>query len=242
MKKLIFMFLFCSIAIFGQQKNADKLLQNVIQKFDKVNDYQADLSLKVDITFAKIPDMKATIYFKRPDKVHIESKGFALLPKQSVNFSPSELLKGDHTALYVKSEMLDGHNTDVIKIIPSNDSSDVILSTLWIDESESLIRKVVTNGKNTGTTTINLAYDNTKYSLPSKIVFSFNLGNVEMPEQMQQQQMPQQNQAQSNNRRNRLQSITGTVTVIYSNYKINKGIPDSIFEEKNNSGKSLHVD
>ena len=241
MKKLIIMFLFCSIVLFGQQKDPGKLLQNVIQKFDKVNDYQADLSLKVDISFVKIPDMKATRYFKQPDKVHIDSKGFALLPKQSVNFSPTTLLKGDYTALFVKTEMLDGHETDVIKIIPDNDSSDVILSTLWIDEGQNVIRKVVTNGKQSGTTTITLSYDNTKYSLPSKIIFSFNMGNVDMPDQMQQQ-IPQQNQAKGNPRHNMFNSLSGNVTITYSNYKINKGIPDSIFEEKDNSGKNLKVD
>ena len=233
MKKLIVMFLIMSVNLFGQQKDADKILKDVIRKFDKVEDYQADISLKLDISFAKIPDTKAKIYFKKPDKVKIDSKGFAIVPRQSINFSPASLLKGDYTAIYVKTETVDNNKLDVIKIIPNSDSTDIILSTLWIDENQSLIRKVVTNGKKSGTTTIEMSYDNPSYSLPSKIVFNFNVSDVDVPQQMQQQQpMQQQNQNQNDARHRGFRSISGKVIVTYSNYKINQGIPDSIFEDK----------
>ena len=94
-KHFIFILLLTSVNLFAQQKDAVKILDAVKEKFNKVKDYQADVIGKLDISFAKVPDTKATVYFKQPDKVKIDSKGFAMLPKQSVNFSPVEMLNGD---------------------------------------------------------------------------------------------------------------------------------------------------
>jgi outer membrane lipoprotein-sorting protein len=227
-KYFIFVLLITSVNLFAQQKDAKKLLDAVVHKFNKVNDYEADIAVKVDISFLKVPETKAKVYFKQPDKVKIDSKGFAMLPKQSVNFSPVELLNGDYNAFYVKSETIDNRKLDVVKIIPNNDSLDIILSTLWIDDAQSIIRKVETNGKKTGTTTIMLEYENPTYSIPSKVTFSFNLGNMTMPKQLQEKQDPDE---QKGNHDRRQQSLSGSVILIYSNYKINKGIPDSFFEK-----------
>ena len=228
-KYLVFVLLLTSVCLFAQQKNAAKILDAVKQKFNKVEDYQADVTGKIDISFAKVPETKATVYFKQPDKVKIDSKGFAMLPKQSVNFSPVEMLNGNYNAFFVKLDTVDNQKLDVIKIIPNNDSSEIILSTLWIDTDNSLVRRVELVGKKTGTTTITLDYDNTEYSLPSKVTFSFNLGDVDMPQQMSGQQQDSNNNQGRHGRR--FQSISGKVTLTYSNYKINKGIPDSFFEK-----------
>jgi len=228
MKKLLIIVFIIASSINAQQKDAQKILDVVIQKFNKVKDYEADISAKVDISFIKVPETKAKIYYKYPDKTKIDSKGFAMLPKQSVNFSPADMLKGDFNVFYVKTEKINNTNLDVVKIIPNDDSSDVILSTLWIDEVQMQIKKVEMTGKRTGTTTIDLEYADKNYSLPSKVVFSFNLGNVNMPQQAQ----TNQDKDEHEQRRGRNQSLSGKVILSYSNYKINKGIPDSFFEEK----------
>ena len=229
MKKcFVFVLMIVSANLFAQQKDVNKLLDAVKQKFNKVKDYQADVSTKVNISFLKVPETKATVYFKQPDKVKIDSKGFAMLPKQSINFSPVEMLNGNYNAFYVKTETLDNHKLDVVKVIPNNDSTEVILSTLWIDTQQSLVRKVELVGKKTGTTTIEMDYDNAEYSLPSKVTFTFNMGNMNMPQLMQEQQ---DSNEKNNGHGRRQQSLSGSVILTYSNYKVNKGIPDSFFEK-----------
>jgi outer membrane lipoprotein-sorting protein len=225
MKKYFILVLFIASCINAQQKDPQKILDAVVGKFNKVKDYQADITAKVDISFIKVPDTKAKVYFKQPNKVKIDSKGFAMLPKQSVNFSPADLLKGNYNTFFVKTEKIDDTTLDVIKIIPNSDSTDIFLSTFWIDTAQSLIKKVEMNGKRTGTTTVTLEYGNPQYSLPSKVIFSFNLGDVNLPQQSQSNQKPEEH-------RGRTQGLSGSVILTYSNYVINKGIPDSIFEEK----------
>lgn len=222
---LIFMIFVCGIN--AQNKNPKKILDDVLQKFDKIKDYEVNVKIKVDVNFVKIPDAKAVIYFKQPDKQKIKSEGFAMLPKQSMNFSPAKLLKGDYNSIYVKSEVVNNEKLDVVKIIPSNDSSDVILSTLWIDPIQNVIKKVQTTGKKSGTIQILFEYKNKAISLPSEVKFSFNVGEMNMP-----MNMSDENKNMLGNRRKDKGPVLGSVTISYSDYKINKGIPDSFFEEK----------
>lgn len=232
MKFIIVLILFTLTSIIAQSKNPDEIINSVIVNFNKVKDYQVDVNIKVDVEFLKVPDSKAKIYFKQPDKVHLESEGFALLPKDGLDFSPSVLAKKNYTAIYEQDVILDGVNTSIVKIIPTGDQGNVILSTLWIDQKKQIIRKVESTTKTNGTFTINFSYDeNLKYLLPAKIVFSFNLDQMNIPKVFNDD--PDSDQPKKKNKR--LNSTTkGKVIISYSNYVINKGVSDSIFENKIN--------
>lgn len=237
---LIVLFLIGAAVSSAQTKDPNKLLDAVRKKFEKVSDYKVDASVKLDMSFVKVPDMNATVYFKQPDKIKVDSKGFAMLPKQGLKFSPAELLQGDFTALYVRSETIDNRKLDVIKAIPNSDSSDRVLSTLWVDAAESVIRKFETTSKNGGTTQIELNYDNYEFGLPSQIKITFNFGDIKLPMNQANQQNETNNvEKKGMNRRGlpRGSSLKGSVIMTYKNYQINKGIPDSFFVEKEKEKK-----
>ena len=140
MKKLLVSIILLLYAfIFPQSKDPDLILKRVVESFNKVKDYEVEVQVKVDVDFIKVPDTKAKIYFKQPDKINFESDGFAMLPKEGINFSPMSFLKKDYTALYQKGRLyIDGHPVSVIKIIPSAEQSDIVLTTLWVDQSHNI--------------------------------------------------------------------------------------------------------
>jgi outer membrane lipoprotein-sorting protein len=210
-----------------QKKDPDHILDEVKKTFNKVQDYVVDVNIKVDVDFIKAPETKATIYFKQPDKVHFESESFAMLPKEGLDFSPMGFLKEKYTAIYEKADTVDGYKTDVIKVIPLVDETNVVLTTLWIDESRYIIRKVQSTLKMGGTFAIELKYDNPKmnYALPSSMIFTFNIERMNLPKGMA-------GELNENKSKDEKKKTTGKVYVTYSNYKVNKGIPDSVFEEK----------
>ncbi|MDP2362441.1 MAG: hypothetical protein Q8M94_01590 [Ignavibacteria bacterium] len=231
MKLLISLFLLSVQIGFSQSNDPDEIINKVVTNFSRVNDYQVDVKIKVDVEFLKVPETKAKIYFKQPDKVHLEAEGFAMLPKNGMEFSPSSLLKKDYTAIYERDVDFNGGKTSIVKVIPLGDQGDVILSTLWIDQKKQVIRKVESTTKTNGTFTIDFAYDDKiEFPLPSKIVFSFNLDKMKIPATIS----GETNDEKSNHKGKNSDSRTkGKVIVTYSNYKVNKGIPDSVFEEKN---------
>jgi outer membrane lipoprotein-sorting protein len=83
----------------AQKKDPDKILEDVKKAFNTVKDYVVDIEIKVDVNFLKVPNSKAKIYYKQPDKIHLESESFALLPKEGLDFSPFGLLKEKYTAI-----------------------------------------------------------------------------------------------------------------------------------------------
>jgi len=228
MRKIILVFLILTGVLFPQKRDPDIILRKLLEKFDNVEDYQVDVRIKVDVEFIKAPESKAKIYFKQPDKIHIQSETFALIPKDGLDFSPSGLLGKKYTSIYEKDDTIDGNKVSVIKIIPLGEGN-VILTTLFIDSDESLIRKLETTTKSEGTFSINLKYKlNAEYPLPSEMIFSFDMEGLNLPPGISGEF---NSDSQEKLKKERNKPVRGKVYISYSNYKVNQGIPDEIFNE-----------
>jgi hypothetical protein len=199
-------------------------------KFNSIEDYTVDATISVDVDFLRVPETHAKIYYKQPDKVRMMSEGFALIPKQGLSFSTAKLLNEDFTALYVRSDSLDHSSVEVIKAIPSDDSLDIILMTLWIDTTHNVICQIESTTKNSGTMLMELNYDFGKNEvLPEEVIFTFNLSNFSLPASFTGEFDRPEDTGQSTKA-----EITGTVSIRYQNYLINTGIPDSVFTNNTN--------
>lgn len=208
------------------QNEAEQLLENVKDEFSKVEDYQVDIHIKVDVDFLKVPETDAKLYFKQPDKIELKSEGFALLPKEGMDFSPTGFIKGNYTAIYEGKTDLNGSKYDVVKIIPSGDKGNIILSTLWINDEKNRIQKVESTTKTNGTFTIDLSYDKDQnYPLPSQMIFSFNVDKMNLPHTITGETAPEEKVEDKST------TTTGRVIISYSDYRINKGIKDEIFKD-----------
>jgi outer membrane lipoprotein-sorting protein len=212
---------------YAQNKDPEIMLERVKEEFKKIENYKADITVKVDIPFIKMPERNATLYFKQPDKIHIESEGFAMLPKEGINFSPISLFESEHTSFYEKEEMIEDVNAAVIKVIPLNDKSDLVLSTLWIDPIKNLILKVESSRKPTGTFVIEFDYNEMEggLHLPAAIEFTFSVDPLMFHSRNPQEMKIDENEQSEDSSKVK----TGKVFIYYSNYEVNQGVPDSLF-------------
>ncbi|HSD63729.1 MAG TPA: hypothetical protein VLB50_08015 [Ignavibacteriaceae bacterium] len=229
MKKL-FLFLFIPLLSFSQSNKSEDILNKVKVNFSKVKDYVVDVHIKVDVNFLKVPESQAKIYFKQPDKIRLKSEGFAMLPKEGLNFSPLNFITGDYTSVFDKVENIDGYLCYLVKVIPLGDKSDLILTNLWIDENKYIIRKIESTTKSNGTFTVNLKYnDDTGYPLPSSMVFAFNVRKMELPEGITGD-VNEMNKGKE--KQNKSDTTEGKVYVTYSNYIVNGNLPDNVFTDE----------
>ncbi|MCD4772805.1 MAG: hypothetical protein K8R41_05410 [Bacteroidales bacterium] len=224
MKILLSIFvLFLSINLCSQQtNNAEKLLEEIKGKYEIINDYQAKVHIHVDVDFLKMPDKKATVYFKKPDKFRMKSKGFAMLPKNGVNFIPTDFIKGEYTAISISKN----DNTEVIKLIYLEPDSEIILSTLWIDIKGKRITAVDVNTKNAGSYRVEISYAENSFDLPSMINVSFDIREFELPVSFTGEFIKKKIKKAKD------KETKGSVTINYSDYKVNEGIDDKIFKKK----------
>jgi len=215
-----------TVSLFAQKPDPEVILENVKKEFEKIDDYQVDVRIKVDVEFLKMPERQAKIYYKKPDKLQIESDNFAMLPKSGLNFSPLGFLSYKYTAFFEKEDTINGRSVSVVKVIPIEANADVILSTFWIDTDRNLILKIESSRKPQGTFTIDLDYLKTKgnFWLPSSMVFTFSLEPGMLPGRIAEELYKgnkQDNEAKK-----------GSVYLFYSDYQVNQGLPDSLFEQK----------
>jgi hypothetical protein len=215
--------LFLPTVILCQQPDPKEIISKVNAEYAKIKDYQVDVAIKIDVEFMDVPNGSAKIYFKQPDKVSIKSKDFALMPREGLNFNPGKILKGNYTPVYIKEDIIDGKPAHQIKIVPLDENSDFILSTVWIDKAKPVILKVDATSKKQGTYSLFLSYGSSlQYALPTKLTLMFDIKRDNLPKDFNGQMK----------KKTQTDTVKGKVYVYYSNYQVNKGIPESIFSNK----------
>jgi outer membrane lipoprotein-sorting protein len=224
----MFLFFVSSLSCIASAQDMTDLINKVKTKLDQVNDYVAQGSLKTDVSFIKAPAGKITIYFKKPDQFKLKKeKGISILPKGGISISMNSIITtNNYIALAAGESTIDGAITKVVKLIPTNETSDIILSTLYIDETNLLIRKAVTTTKENGTYESNMTYGNySTYALPDKVVFSFNTKDYKLPKGITLEFGEDEKPSDLD----KLKNKKGKIEITYTSYTINKGINDSIF-------------
>lgn len=205
------------------------LINKVSAKLNQVNDYEAEGTLKTDVSFIKAPSGKIKVYFKKPDKFKLKKDGgISILPKGGVSINMSNMIMtNNYVALAAGESTIDGSKTKIVKLLPVDENSEIVLSTLYIDEANLLVRKAITTTKENGTYEMALTYG--KYSnlgLPDKVVFSFNTKDYKLPKGI----TLEFDDGQKATDMDKLKNKKGRVEIVYTSYIINKGIDDKVFK------------
>lgn len=213
-----------------QAQDMTALVTKVKAKLDQVNDYEAEGNMKTDVSFIKAPIGKVKVYFKKPNKFRLKKEGgISLLPKGGVSVNMSTIITtSDFVALAAGEAVIDGFKTKIVKLLPTNEASEIVITTLYIDEPNLLVRKAITTTKENGTYEMQMSYGAyANYGLPQKVVFSFNTKDYKLPKgitlEFDDNEKPL-SEAQ------KLKNKKGRVEITYANYVVNKGIADSFFK------------
>jgi outer membrane lipoprotein-sorting protein len=208
----------------AQNNKADEIVKRMQSQFERVGDYIVTLTASVDMERLRVPKMEAKMYFKQPNKVHFESKGFAMLPREGVAFNPSQL-SGKYTAVLEGEEQVENTNTYRLVFTAKQPKTRPQGLILWVDQTNSVAKKLETvpyEGRSVvALFEHSMVQDN--YLMPSKITVKFAVPEMPSPE------TGSQPGAAETQRRG--PQRTGTVTVTYTDYHVNVGLSDSLFTE-----------
>ena len=207
--------------------DATTLVEGIKARIQAARTYTASMRLHIDVDFLNIPDAKAKIFFKAPNKTHIDAPGFAMIPREGADLSAAKLLSSPYTAVDAGTEIFHGQLMRKVKIIPVDDSSLIAVATIYIDTTLMIPRKVVTTSKQGGTYIAELVYDNADaraYCLPSYVKLIFDVGKFELPRAM----------TGDFEKKKRVKGAgdegKAIVEIWYSDYRLNVPISDSIFK------------
>jgi hypothetical protein len=227
MKKLVVLvFLTASSLLYAQ--TAEELISSVKARLDKVNDYEANGKMKTNVIFIKAPIATVKVYYKKPNRLRINNEsGISFIPKGSVNINLSNIFLNTTGFDIIDMGKESGTNLRIIKLLPKDENAEVVLSTVYIDESQLLIKKAKTTTKENGTYELEMTYGKyAAYGLADKVIFSFNTKDYKLPKGIT---FDYDDGTKKEETPDKLKNKKGKVEISYSSYTINKGVPDSVF-------------
>jgi hypothetical protein len=231
MKAILTFFIFTySFSAFSQEVDANVVIQQLVQKLNSVKDYSVDANIRANIPLIKILPVNASIYFKQKDKLKVVSKGIAILPKQGFTDVNSFLMnKGSYMAVSSGTKDINEIKTNLITVIPTGETSEIILAKLWIDTKRDIIMRSQVTTRSSGTVIVDYTYGSeVQFGLPNQLIFTIDVKKFKMPKSV----AADLNKTDQQKKKKADKDQKGTITIKLTNYKVNKGISDAVFKEK----------
>ncbi|RYZ16347.1 MAG: hypothetical protein EOO16_25970 [Chitinophagaceae bacterium] len=226
MKKLLLSVFILAAGAAGAQ-DATTLVRLVKARLDKVRDYQASAVMDINVPFISAPRSAVTVYYKSPDRFRVQKpNGISVLPKGGVRVNMAALLAGDQYSIVdAGTAKVGAVNTRVIKLLPTAENAEVVLSTLYIDAAAGVIRRSTVVTRDGGSYEMLLDYGRyTAWGLPDKVTFVFSAKDFKLPKGMTfdyEKSGPRKEAPKGDGK--------GRVTLTYASYTINKGVSDTVF-------------
>jgi len=224
---LSFSFLFLLFSTnFSYSQDASEIAKSLLSEYNKINTFQSDISINIDISYLNSPEKIGKIYFKSPNTSKVDIEGFSMLPKQGTGNFIGELLKLKSTVISLGKENLNNKEYTHIKLIPNN-SKDIVLVDMFVDEDTKRVYKADITTKDNGTFYIEIDYDNSmKFNLPSKVEIEFVVPNFKMPKAF----VGPRDKSKVDEMQKDGETTKGKVILKYWNYIVNKKIDESKFK------------
>lgn len=229
---LAFLLLFCSVSAMAQspKRDATQIFYQLRDKMNTVRDYTADVRMKIDVKFMRVPLMAGKLYFKSPGKLRLERNGgISVMPHKSINLSMDKMMPtGNVTVIDAGADQIGGKPVRILKVIPDVEG-DIVLTKIWVDESRTLALKTETTTRENGTVQTELSYGKyEKMALPDRIVFIMDLKEYKLPKGVTMDydegtQQPAPRGAQNLPKK-------GRIEIKYLSYQINTGLSDAVFK------------
>jgi hypothetical protein len=228
MKKLVLIVTASLLVIHLPAQTPEELINKVKAKLETVSDYTAKGKLKTNVIFIKAPVATVKVYYKKPDKMKIVNEnGISFIPKGSVNINLAKFFSAASSYEIVDAGKDASTGLRVLKLLPSDENSDIVLSTLYIDEKAGLVKKAKNTTRDNGTYELEMTYGHySSYGLPDKVIFSFNTKDYKLPKGVTFDYDDGAEKKTGDDLKNK----KGKVEITYSEYAINKGVDDKIFK------------
>ncbi len=227
----VFVLVIACCAVNGvRAAEASVLFESLRRKVLSVHDYTAEVKMNINVTYMRIPQLGGTLYYKAPDKMRLERHGgLSILPKKNINLTLSNLIPGGNvTVIEVGEATIGNKKVRVLKVIPEDEKSDIILTKIWVDEKDLVALRTETTTRNDGTVTMDLEYATyTAYCLPDKVTIYMDLKDYKLPKGVTMDYNDQPAPPKTTDKKNQ----KGTIKITYLKYNINTGISDSFFSK-----------
>lgn len=225
--KTLYFIIIMTFANLGLAQNPKTIMNKVLAKFSRVQDYSAQINMAFDIPNVNMSAVNGLVYYKKPDKFRIKSKGIAFVPKQNPYFSLNLLRDStSYVAIVNGAETIRNVPCTIINVIP-NVPTDMVIGKFWVDVKNSLILKSQITTNNNGTLNIDNYFGvQSSLALPEKMVMTIEMTKFKLPKALSAEL-----NSKSSKYTSKPEKGIGKITMTFSKYQVNKQLSDSIFKK-----------
>jgi hypothetical protein len=212
-----------------------QVFAELVKPYRNLNDYTVKIRAKVSLPTIRVPDFTATLYFKKPDRFHIETKSFAPIPRNSGVFNPSQFDPEKNRITYQRAENLDGTRADLYRVEPLDPKTQVRYYNVWVGGVPARILQVENLSFRGTKALVKLSHQTVaqgaeKWLLPEKVHI-----HLTFPEGVQNPDassfITRDNPVSGG--MGRLDEISGDgdIQIAYSDWQVNIGLDESLFKK-----------
>jgi hypothetical protein len=205
--------------------SGEQILRNIEAARAGVKDYTVMVNIVADVERLKVPPMKAKMYFKHPDKVHFDSKGFALLPREGLVLNVENLIKS-YSVTGMTRDTLGGVPEYTLDLRALSEKTRIQRLAVTANPARWTIDRVQIRRGGDRLMTMDFQYEQRgTFWLPVDVVATLGIPSDSTetaaidPSAPVRQQMPRK----------------GKITLKFFEYQVNTGLSDSIFVGSTNN-------
>ena len=207
--------------------SASDVVRNVRDTFGRLKDYRARVWVHVNIEGFQYPDQDIAIYFKSPDRVHLEGATPGMIPRQAVIANPSQLLDEDQFEIRLAGKetfggrsmyRLDLTSREWGAVDGENPGPDL---KAWVDAERWVIVQMEAQSGDVkqGLLTIDHVLVADRFWLPGRTDVEIYMDGAG----------PNSSRAPSDSGLSSRGPEKGTIELTFHDYEVNVGLPDSLF-------------
>ncbi len=221
----------------------NKLIQETDMQYKKVQDFQVEMEININVPGFRMPKKEFKVFFKQPNKVKVNTQGFGVLPKTGLFTSPTDNFDNlKDLKLNILNKNLSPNNviitgkliTDSLKIKMPNEYARLTFTPtvdVQIDTLKWVIKSVTTKIDTLKIMQINNIYDivDNNYYLPIESSVEYYIKDAKLSKWLNKdisKTIGKNLKPQAND------LVEGNIKIKYKKYKINRNIPDNIFKDK----------
>ena len=217
--------------VFTAQPQADITVSQIVAQLQKssfsdIEDYIVDIRAELDMENVQIPPMEVKVWFRKPDKIHMESDGFAMLPREGLIIDPGYFNEENFFITMTGMDTIDSMPLYALDLVPKKEEIRVKKLAMWVSADPWLIMKIRAAAWQGHASEIVFRYGRVgdKYHLPAS-------AHAEISMPPMGRATPDMSASKEESGK---QDRKGHLTIEFRNYRINTGFSDDIFGESNN--------
>ena len=242
--KLLICLCCINFSLLAKEGKEDYYIRKTNEKFNTIEDYQVDMSIRLKIPAFRMPKKRYKVYYKRPNKIKVKAKGFGILPKTGLFTSPNDnfdnltniKLSDYRDPLNINDIIIKGDLiVDSLKLEMPNEYTRITFDPVVevkIDTLNWVIKSVTTRLDTLKLFQINNNYElyENKYYMPKQSIVKYFVKDKKLFNWLNKDAGSIIGQAEESLMNKNNSIVEGTITVDYKKYNINKGIKDSVFD------------